>query len=182
MPLSGPLAFGLGGSEKLTSVEKLIVAYVGPSQDIENVLQQLLLDRAVSTAQGVQLDQLGFIVGQPRLGLVDDDYRRYIRARIITNRSGGITENLIAIMALIIDDPSATYTVQRNGTATVVCQVNGIALDDSVGAIVFKFLAQAKSAGVRLLAQWSESTPANTFRLDSGPGLDQGHLASVLST
>lgn len=165
-----------------TNVEKLIAALASSAQDIENCLQQLLLNRAVATATGVQLDLLGRVVGQLRLGLIDDDYRRYIRARIATNRSGGVTEDLIGIAKLIVNTTGAVYNVQPNGTATVVARIDGIAVTDSLGGIVFSFLQAAKSGGVRLVVQWSESVPSATFRLDSGPGLDVGHLASELST
>jgi hypothetical protein len=165
-----------------TKVEKLVAALAASAQDIENCLQQLLLNRAVSTATGVQLDLLGRVVGQLRLGLVDDDYRRYIRARIATNRSGGVTEDLVTVMSLVVNDVTAQYNVERNGTATVVARIDGIAVTDSLGAIVFSFLKSAKSGGVRLVVQWSESVPSSTFRLDAGPGLDVGHLASELST
>lgn len=166
----------------MTNVEKLIIALVGPAQDIENCLQQLLLNRAVSTATGVQLDLLGRIVGQLRLGQNDDDYRRFIRARIATNRSGGVTEDLLTIMGLIVNSVSASYHVERSGVATVVARIDGIAVDDSLGDIVFGFLKSAKSGGVRLVVQWSESLPENTFRFDSGPGFNQGHLASARSS
>jgi hypothetical protein len=85
-------------------------------------------------------------------------------------------------MSLVVNNSSAVMSVRRSGTATVVCRVAGVALADSIGDIVFEFLVDAKSAGVRIVAQWSESTPATTFTLDVGPGLDHGHLASALST
>lgn len=162
----------------MTKVQNLIAVLAGPAQDIENALQQLLLNRAVDTAEGVQLDQLGVLVGQPRGGLSDDDYRRYLRARIATNRSGGVTEDLIRVASLIVNNVSAVYHVERSGVATVVVRVAGVAVTPATGHTLFTFLDQAASAGVRLMVLWSESVPASTFTLDSGPGLDVGHLAT----
>jgi hypothetical protein len=126
----------------------------------------------------VQLDNIGLIIGQPRGGLTDDVYRSYLRARVATNRSTGVTEDIITITKLIINDPNATYNVVNNGTATVVARVGGIAVTDATGDVVFTFLKDAVSAGVRVVVQWANSVPANVFRLDSGPGLDQGHLGN----
>lgn len=167
-------------SDTPNNIVKLLTALIGPIQDVENALQQLLTERTIDTAVGVQLDVLGRVVGQARGGLPDDDYRRYLRARIATNRSNGVTEDLITIMSLVVNDSTATYDVERSGTATVVARIAGIAVTDALGSIVYTFLKSATSAGVRVVVEWANSVPANVFRLDSGPGLDQGHLASAL--
>src|SRR5690606_25505389 len=87
----------------------VLTALVEPAQSVEDALQQLLLDRAVNTAIGVQLDALGKIVKQPRAGLGDEDYRRYVRARIATNRSKGTIADLLTIASLIVFDDAARY-------------------------------------------------------------------------
>lgn len=165
-------------SDTPNNITKLLTAIMGPVQDVENALQQLLTERTIDAGVGVQLDIIGKLVGQDRGGLIDADYRHYLRARIATNRSNGVTEDLITITKLIVNDGSATYNISRNGVATVVARIGGIAVTDSLGDIVYTFLHDAVSAGVRIVVQWANSVPANVFRLDSGPGLDQGHLAS----
>lgn len=158
---------------------KLLICLVTPAQDIENAYQQLLTLRGINTAVGVQLDQVGSLVGQARLGLDDDDYRRYIRARIVVNRSNGKYEQLIQICRLVINDPAATVSVQRAGTATVVATIDG-PLSIDIAEILAALLEQAKAAGVRILTESSTVPPASTFRFDSGPGWDVGHLAYAL--
>lgn len=162
----------------MTNVEKLIAALAGPAQDVENMLQQLLLQRAIDTAVGVQLDQLGVIVGQARLGLDDDTYRQFLRARIAANKSEGHFEDLIDVAALILNDTVHTVQTTDEGTATVRVLVGAAALPDSTGVVIFQFEFASKAGGVRVVVQWMESAPSATFRLDAGPGLDVGHLSS----
>jgi hypothetical protein len=162
------------------NIEKLLAVIVSPAQDIEDALQQLKAERFVDTAVGSQLDIIGRIVGQPREGLVDDDYRRYIRARIAANSSSGITEDILTVAFLVVYDEVADLTLTQEGIATARLEVENLEVTADLGAILFKFVQLAASAGVRIVVQWGESAPASMFRFDSGPGFDNGHLGSVL--
>ena len=162
------------------NIEKLLAALLVPMQDIENALQQLRYYRSVDTAEGDQLDVIGRIVGQLRLGLDDDTYRRYIRARIATHNSDGTTEDLLTICELVVYDDDAVYTLVQEGTATARLSVTEISLDPDLAAVLFGFLNAARAAGVRIILTWWESPPAEMFRFDAGPGFDVGHLASTL--
>lgn len=64
-------------------------------QGMEDAAQQLLQERWVDDAQGRQLDELGLIVGEPRLERSDRVYRDAIRLRIILNSAGGEPESVI---------------------------------------------------------------------------------------
>jgi len=161
-----------------TDVEKLVAAFAGPAQDVENVLQQLLLQRWIDTAVGVQLDQLGKIVGQAREGRDDDDYRRFIRARILTNRSDGRFETLITIALLVLNEVGVTIRVTDEGTATCRVYATGAVTGDTAGAILATFMQLAVGGGVRVVTQWEDSTASGIFRFDSGPGFDVGHLSA----
>lgn len=160
-----------------TDVQLLVAAFAAPAQDVENALQQLLLQRWIDTAVGVQLDQLGEIVGQSRQGLDDDDYRRFCRARILTNRSDGRFETLIAIALLVLNEVGVTIRVTNEGTATCRVYATGTVTGDTAGAILATFMQLGVSGGVRVVTQWEDSAAAGIFRFDSGPGLDVGHLS-----
>lgn len=162
------------------NTEKLIATLATPFQSLELMFQQLLTERSIDTAAGAQLDVIGKIVGEPRNGLDDTTYRRYCRVRISANKSNGVVENLITIAKLIVYSDSAKYTLSQEGPATLRLRVDQIAVTDALAATLNKFVNVAKSAGVRVIVQWSVSLPANTFRLDSGPGWDVGRLASSL--
>ena len=72
------------------------------TQDIENALYTLLTDRWLDDAEGKQLDELGDIVGEPRLGRLDETYREAIGVRITLSRGGGEPEIIIAFCQNIL--------------------------------------------------------------------------------
>jgi hypothetical protein len=165
-----------------TTTQQLVQALAGPAQDIENALQQLLTQRAVSTAVGSQLDLLGRVVGQLRLGLDDTDYRRYLQARIATNNSTGTFEDMIKIAVLLANDQTGdeVFQLTNEGTATCVMWLLGVPTTASLAAIIALFLSQAVAAGVRIIVRWGQSAPSGWFKFDSGPGWDQGHLTGAI--
>jgi len=69
--------------------------FAGRMQAMEDVLQQLLRERWVDDASGQQLDEMGEIVGEPRLDRADEFYRPAILVRILLNQAGGEPESLI---------------------------------------------------------------------------------------
>ena len=162
------------------NIAAFLTALVGPCQPLENALQQLYTQRTIYTAIGVQLDALGSLVGQPRNGLVDADYRRFILARISTNSSDGRTEDLITVAKLVLNTVGATIRVTPQGTATVVVAIGGVAIAFTVGSILATFMQSAAAAGIRILTEASASSPGNTFTFDVGPGFDVGHLAYAI--
>jgi hypothetical protein len=76
-------------------INGVVEAVVGRHQDVENVGNDLLLFRYIDTAVGAQLDILGEIVGQPREGRNDTDYRVALKTRVSLNTSSGIPETVI---------------------------------------------------------------------------------------
>lgn len=162
------------------NIEKLLAVLASPFQSVESCLQQLLSERSIDTAVGAQLDVLGKIVGQTRNGLDDDAYRRYVRARVATNKSTGIIEDLLKVTDLIVYDDAATYITKQEGTATLRLIISGIAITSTLAEVVFEFAQDTVSAGVRIVVQWGESPVDELFQFDDGPGFDQGKLAGGL--
>lgn len=157
------------------NIEKLVATLATPFQSLENALQQLLTERSVDTAVGAQLDVIGKLVGQPRNGLVDADYRRYVRARVATNRSTGVVDDLINITELIVYDDDAYIKVESQSIATVVLRVEDLAITTGVANILIDFLNDAVSAGVRVILEYSDQAPATWFKWDTaGRGWDNG--------
>ncbi len=152
-------------------IEALLRTVGTQLNEIEVAFQQLLTERAVDTAIGDQLDALGFIVGQPRDGLGDSDYRRYIRARIMTNRSRGTVEDVIRIARLVLGDATAHIEVDLQGVAAYVLRVEDITVTAAVASILAAFLRQGTSAGVRVLTETWPVAGAQTFSFLGGPGI-----------
>ncbi len=166
-------------SDEENNIKKLLRVLIAPMQDIETALQQLIA-RTVDNATGINLDVFGRIVGQPRGGLLDDDYRRLIRARIVANRSSGEIESLLAVAALVLNDDDAYLHIKYVSNATLVLRVEDVIVSADVAGLMMRMLRDAVAAGVRLILEWGESSPSMMFRYDSGPGYDTGHLASAL--
>lgn len=70
-------------------VRELVVALPRQLSVFEQVADQVKNERGLDLAIGVQLDRLGEIVGEKRLGRTDDDYRRALQFRIFVNISKG---------------------------------------------------------------------------------------------
>ena len=93
-----------------TNLRDLVGLFADRYQGLENVSFELLKKRFIDGAEGVQLDELGEIVGEPRLDLGDETYRSAIRLRIILNRAGGEPESVIRFVREAFDAEIVAYT------------------------------------------------------------------------
>lgn len=101
--------------ERAPRLRRLVTVEATQSQEVEDAFQELLTERYLDNAEGVQLDLYGKLVGNvaaSRGALTDDDYRRFIRVAIQINRSDGGAEQAIQIVAEIVD--SAISYTQHN--------------------------------------------------------------------
>lgn len=162
-----------------TKIQNLIRAFTYPAQELEQALWAVLTQRSIKNAIGAQLDVIGGIVGQARNGMNDDDYRRYISARVAAERSQGTLEDLYGIATLIVNDTTITFEGRKEPPATLRFTVKG-GITDQLAAVLYVFLHIAVGAGIRLVLEWSNVPLVSTFRLDVGPGLDVGRLASSI--
>lgn len=147
------------------NIVKLLTALTGTVQDVETALWQILTERSVDNATGVHLDAIGAVVGQDRGGLIDEDYRRFIRARIATNRSRGTIGDILRISRLVLNDPAAYLELDNQGAAAYVLRVNDVVITDDLAEILIDFLRAAvaanatrtgaTSAGVRVILEYS---------------------------
>jgi hypothetical protein len=159
------------------SVPALISALCAPLQELEDVLWDIRLRRAVATAEGAQLDVLGRIVGQPREGRTDPVYRIWILARVRLNKGSGRPEDILQIFAGITQGMTALDLEEQYPAAFVL----RVGLSPGVAAQeLASLLHLAKAGGVRAIVEAPNDVPANTFTLDIGPGLDVGKLADAL--
>lgn len=82
-------------------VQGLIKSYMENVQVVEDLYGQLLDDRSVFTAVGVQLDVIGTIVGEARAGKADEPYRQAILDRVSLNSADGTPEKVIELLLTI---------------------------------------------------------------------------------
>lgn len=94
----------------LTNLQKLIQAIVIPAQELEDVTWELQTERWLSTAIGVQLDEIGIILGLPRLAdESDEDYRERLQFQIFINTSVGSPEDSIRVLAFLTKSTHIGY-------------------------------------------------------------------------
>lgn len=144
--------------------EQVIRSYAAQAQALEIVFWQLQVLRTIDYATGVQLDGLGGIVGEPRLGRPDEEYRSAIRSRIRLNRSFATVEEILALMRLVMP---FGYTLTELGYATFELEVV-----DTVGtpalSAVFTALHRVRAAGVRSDLLFHGTDIEEVFTLASG--------------
>lgn len=103
-------------------ISALIQSFVKPLQTLENVLWDVINKRNLENATGKLLDILGALVGQPRDGRSDDEYREAIRLRILILRSTGRIPDLLKIIETAApgsayrDTPPACFEVVTSST------------------------------------------------------------------
>lgn len=136
------LIFDLQGKENLV---KLLTLFLNQTNDLEDANFSTLQERGIYEAIGFQLDLIGKIVGLPRNGLGDDDYRLALLIKIGVNTSDG-TPN---VMISLIKQYSVSDDVQiREGTiAFGHFIINGEATNTDKGMIAL--VSNIKPAGTR---------------------------------
>lgn len=81
----------------------ILKSFLNRVQDLENSIWQVVnAFLLVNSPTGDQLNALGILVGQARLGLSDAQYLWAIRLRIRANRSQGRAEDLISLAVLML--------------------------------------------------------------------------------
>ena len=100
-------------SERLTSVfqgkqniENVLKTFTDYLNELDNGIHDLLNYRGISSSVGVQLDLIGKIVEEPRLGKSDDDYRQALYLKAISNNSEGSPEDLLASLRIFTKAPT----------------------------------------------------------------------------
>ncbi|HKL76973.1 MAG TPA: DUF2612 domain-containing protein, partial [Gammaproteobacteria bacterium] len=92
-----------------TKLQGLVGLWAGRMQGVEDAAYEVLTERWVDVAVGAQLDGMGEIVGEPRLGRTDTEYRAAIEIRVSLNRSGGEPERIIEFLRRIAGADKVEY-------------------------------------------------------------------------
>lgn len=118
-------------------------------QEVEDAIVQARFDATLSRAAGVHLDTWGEIVGEPRNGLLDPDYRRFITARILTNNSEGEIWRLVKITQLLTGTEDVYFVTHRTAHVCLTFFVDS-PLDSAVSQRVLRQLYEAVVGGVSI--------------------------------
>lgn len=131
-------------------ITSLVRALAEGAQVLEDDLFSLLVDRELSSALGDQLDQWGAIVGEQRGALDDDDYRRFITARVLANRSGGSADELIRIWALVMAPTESVRLVPKYPAGIHLEAVRTELISADTVRRVVRLMEDARPTGISL--------------------------------
>jgi len=119
----------------------LIQSYLESAQEVEDVFFQLLNERGINTAIGAQLDVIGDLVGEPRLGRDDDTYRAALLNRVILNSSTATPAKMVEVVSLLTITANPSY-FEHYPASFIMASNNGVTPG------VIEALQSAKPAGV----------------------------------
>lgn len=141
-------------------VAAVLSAFTREIQTLEDTLWEMLELRTIDNADLPRLKVLGKIVGQPRLGFSEENYRLLIRARALANVSRGRGSDLIAVLEVLVGP--GNYSLLEVGDATLLLMVYQT-LDAEGLAMVTQVLPDTRAAGVGLQLLVTFGTFADTF-------------------
>jgi hypothetical protein len=149
------------------AMAKTLESYLVQVQELEGVIYSLMADRYIDSAVGAQLDGIGTVVGEPRAGRTDIDYRIAIKGRIRSNRASSRVEDILALFVLLL--PTSTFVLTQDPAAAFVIQVSQ-ALGGSAPSpdVMDAQLQRAKGGGVRAHLHYGLVEPAERFTYASG--------------
>lgn len=163
-----------GGLALLTSqfrgqpaARAVLASWIAQVQDLETALFDLLSD-GLTSAVGAQLDQIGDLLGRPRSGLSDDEYRLLLTGIALAIKSSGTGPELVEIADILCK--VVPVTLSEPGVAVV--KVEPAAHISLSASLVLEALVRAKVAGVRILVVDVPSGSTFAFSADDRTATD----------
>lgn len=144
------------GEEDSPLLNNYNLTFLAESNELENLFQDLLDKRSLDTAEGVQLDQIGWLLGEDRLNREDEAYLRAIKTRLAINTSTGTIEDINSVISLVFGE-EVKFLVKRSGDAAVSVFIGMPAVPSNLRSL----LEQTVAAGVGIgdLVTYSGSLP-----------------------
>lgn len=161
------------------NLKKLATILLNEVQTVEELMFSLIGARYIAEAGGAQLNQYGSIVGCPRDGLSDDDYRGFIQAQIITNLAEGEIPRILQIIALITRSDSVRY--YPTYPASYVIEFDRTTpMSEGLRDRVFQQLVAVTPAAVGVMA--IEVDTSNAAHFDAPLDFDVGVFSTVIGS
>lgn len=130
-------------------------------QDLEDSGQTLFTITSIDDSEGVNLDVIGRIVKQLRLGFDDPTYRLLLKARIRANKSSGTPEDMYSVYVALYGGTVTMIYVGGNDASFVMRMLTPItSIQAQIGV---SFLTDIKMAGVLGNFEWQEFPDSEMF-------------------
>jgi hypothetical protein len=161
--------------ETSSNLSSRLIGIIDQIQEIEDQAFQLLEDRALSTAEGEQLDQLGTVIGVERGSLDDDEYRIVLGAQITINTAHGTPEEIISVIAALTN--STQVQLNEFFPASIEVTFNG---DPINAATLLSSFDKVVAAGVGRILIKRSATPFGFAGNPDAFGFGTGQFSGVI--
>lgn len=167
-------------AEKVSGWEALLYAFVKQAQSLEDLMIDMLNNRSLATAEGVNLDRIGEIVGASRAGLEDSDYRLIIYSQIAANNSKGRADDVMNALKVLVGNGPTLYWKDNFPAKFFIDQIGiGDPIEDLNDAV--STIDAAKAAGVGFSGfSFSNNDTYLGFQIDQRPLAD--HYSVITGT
>ena len=133
-----------------TGIEALISSLTSEHiQDLEDVLFDVGTKLNIDNSVGVQLNNIGIIVGQPRNGQDDATYKLFLKAKAGRNVSEGDIERVLSIWKIITG--GTVVQVIENFPAEIEL-FSDVPVPDALASDAFDLMQDVVGAGVRVVS------------------------------
>lgn len=123
--------------------------FLNEVQSIEDALYALLDKLNIDNMSGIQLDNIGDIIGQSRSGMADTIYKLFIKAKIGQNISCGDIERIISIWKLM---SQAGIVQLLEAYPAQIDLMTDTAMGTAVIDIAFELIQNAAGAGIQVFS------------------------------
>lgn len=147
--------------ENSPHLQNIVCIFLQALQECEIVTGDLMFERWLSNARGVQLDGIGEILGEARLGRLDETYRKALQFRIFANQYSGSPEEIISLLLNTLAEPPVIQLMDVF-PAKLWVYVEG----REVPSWVKDLIQDTLGAGIGLLLTYSDSSQVFGFEDD----------------
>jgi hypothetical protein len=153
-----------------TTHRGILDLFSAQAQDLDTALQQLAALPNIAQRSGVVLDLLGKVLGVERGNASDAQYRLFLSAQVLVNRSSGTVPELIQILETAFAGAAALAILDRPPAALEVL-LSSPALADATPYL--RMLRAAKAGGVDAVLRFVQSPVLTTdaFVFQGGNGI-----------
>jgi len=141
-------------------------AFLEQIAELESVFEELR--NLIDQAEGAQLDMLGRIVGQKRFAMSDANYKLWIEARILLNKSRGIEDDLRELLRILIKQE---IEIREHSDIAFTVFIYQVTTQDPQQ--LFEIIKHAKPLGVQVRLQIALQEPV--FKFDT-PQIAASHF------
>jgi len=169
---------------KKEDFEKMVDVFAQEVQLLEDQLIELSKQKDINTVTGIWLDYIGKLLGTPRQGLSDEEYRKLLKVNILSNAASGTPNQMIDIVmqyvsgdfTRLVEHPVAHGRLYTNGSSNLDKSLVSL-VDDSKPAGTSWLISSDEDDNGLYLA-WreysQEVTQTNVYAEAGDPDMEAG--------